>query len=106
MTSGYPLSANPDGGKVIGSLEGPVPIIRLYGVTRDGRSILAAVHGFTPYFFVSPPPGMDLGDIQLGLLRTVLDQRVSQYFKIVMYINHIVMANQISSYIILLRIIA
>ena len=36
MTSGNPLPANPDGGKMVGSTEGPVPIIRMYGVTSKG----------------------------------------------------------------------
>lgn len=78
MTSGEPLTANPDGGKVIGSLEGPVPVIRLYGVTHDGHSVLAHVHGFTPYFYILPPQSMDLSDGQLGILRNVLDQRLKE----------------------------
>lgn len=36
MTSGMPLSENPDGGAVVGSLSGPVPVIRLYGVNQQG----------------------------------------------------------------------
>lgn len=36
MISGNPLTANPAGGKVVGSHESPVPIVRLFGVTREG----------------------------------------------------------------------
>ncbi|KAK2158176.1 hypothetical protein LSH36_175g04050 [Paralvinella palmiformis] len=37
---------------MIGSQQGPVPIIRMFGVTMEGRSILVHIHGFAPYFFV------------------------------------------------------
>lgn len=50
----------PTGGKTLGSNVGPVPIIRLYGVTRQGRSVMASIHGFTPYFYVSLPPSADM----------------------------------------------
>jgi DNA polymerase delta subunit 1 len=36
-----------------------VPIIRLYGVTDGGHSVMANVHGFTPYFFCNCPPRFD-----------------------------------------------
>ena len=78
MTTGNPLARNPAGGNVIGSLEGPVPIIRLYGVTRQGRSVMASIHGFTPYFYVSLPPSADMSDGALGQLRSVLDQRLKE----------------------------
>jgi len=78
MTSGMPMSSNPDGGPILGSLEGPVPIIRLYGVTRDGISVMASIHGFTPYFFASIPQGIELSDHFLGQLRVVLDQRLRE----------------------------
>jgi hypothetical protein len=67
MTSGQPLPANPAGGDILGSREGPVPIIRLYGVTKQGRSVLLSVHGFTPYFYVSVPTSMDLSQTAYGL---------------------------------------
>ena len=79
MTSGSPLASNPDGGDILGSREGPVPVVRLYGVTRDGQSILANIHGFTPYFFVALPVSADLSESALGLLRLALDQRVRSY---------------------------
>ena len=78
MTSSQPLTANPDGKAVIGSLEGPVPVVRLYGVTKDGKSVMATIHGFTPYFYVSAPKDADITDQSLGLLRTTLDQRMRE----------------------------
>ena len=39
-----------------GSQVGPVPIIRMYGVTNDGNSVLAYIHGYAPYFYVPAPP--------------------------------------------------
>lgn len=38
-----------------GASKGPTPIIRMYGITMEGNSVLAHVHGFTPYFFVPAP---------------------------------------------------
>ena len=76
MTSGSPLATNPDGGEVLGSREGPVPVVRLYGVTRDGFSVMATFHGFTPYIFVSLPQSMDISEGALAQLRSALDVRV------------------------------
>ena len=80
MTSGDPLESNPDGTDVIGSTEGPVPIIRMYGVTAQGLSVMANVHGFTPYFYVSFPTSLELSDNMLGQLRASLDQKVKKTF--------------------------
>lgn len=38
-----------------GSQVGPVPIMRMYGVTMEGNSVCCHVHGFSPYFFASAP---------------------------------------------------
>nr|BAJ78754.1 DNA polymerase delta catalytic subunit [Tenodera aridifolia] len=38
-----------------GSQQGPVPIMRMYGVTSEGHSVCCHVHGFSPYLFVSAP---------------------------------------------------
>ena len=87
LTSGDPLSKNPDGGAVIGSLEGPVPVIRLYGVTNAGFSVMASIHGFTPYFYVAMPTNYDSSAGAMGSLRSLLDQRVrNQIF--VYYAHH------------------
>ena len=80
MTSGAPLTANPAGGSVVGSLEGPVPVVRLFGVSRDGASVMASVHGFTPYFFASVPSTFSLNDASLAALRVVYDQKVTAEF--------------------------
>jgi DNA polymerase delta subunit 1 len=39
---------------VPGARKGPVPILRMFGVTAEGVSVCAHVHGFTPYFWASP----------------------------------------------------
>ncbi|XP_050344943.1 DNA polymerase delta catalytic subunit [Nymphalis io] len=47
--NGQPLKGMP------GSQLGPVPIMRMYGVTLNGNSVCCYVHGFTPYFYVTVP---------------------------------------------------
>jgi DNA polymerase delta subunit 1 len=36
-----------------------VPVVRIYGVTECGRSVLAHVHGYEPYFYIRAPPGFE-----------------------------------------------
>ena len=38
-----------------GARNGPVPIVRMYGVTMEGNSVCAHIHGFLPYFYVPAP---------------------------------------------------
>ncbi|XP_078043846.1 DNA polymerase delta 1, catalytic subunit isoform X1 [Augochlora pura] len=47
--TGVPLAGMP------GSKIGPVPIMRMYGVTELGNSVCCHVHGFSPYLYVSGP---------------------------------------------------
>ncbi|KAK9508607.1 hypothetical protein O3M35_006133 [Rhynocoris fuscipes] len=60
-----------------GSQVGPVPVMRLYGVTMDGNSVCCHVHGFTPYFYVTAPKGFDnrhIYDFKDALNRAVLNE--------------------------------
>lgn len=71
------LPSNPSGGPCVGCRSNPkAPAVRLYGVTQDGKSVLAYAHGFTPYFYVALPPSADLTDGALMNLRKALDQKV------------------------------
>lgn len=38
-----------------GAQTGPVPIMRMFGVTEAGNSVCCHVHGFSPYLFVTLP---------------------------------------------------
>lgn len=77
MTSGDPLTSNPDGSNsIVGSMEGPVPIIRMYGVTAEGHSVMTNIHGFTPYFYISFPSSVDLTESFMAQLRQTLDHKV------------------------------
>jgi hypothetical protein len=40
-----------------GAQTGAVPVIRMFGITDSGNSVLCHVHGFTPYFYVPAPSG-------------------------------------------------
>ena len=81
VISGSPLPSNPDGTKVIGSTQGPVPIIRLYGVTAKGSSVLAFVHGFVPYMYASVATGIDISAQNLPAIRNALDQKMKDRAK-------------------------
>ncbi|XP_062512601.1 DNA polymerase delta catalytic subunit-like [Corticium candelabrum] len=47
-----------------GPQEGPTSIIRMFGITMDGISVCAHVHGFTPYFYVPAPRGFKAEDCE------------------------------------------
>ncbi|CAH1125416.1 unnamed protein product [Ceutorhynchus assimilis] len=38
-----------------GPQSGQVPIIRMFGITKEGNSVCCHVHGFSPYFYVNLP---------------------------------------------------
>jgi len=75
MVQGQPLTSNPkQGTSMPGAANGPVPIIRLYGVSETGNSVMCHVHGYTPYLYALAP--MDFPVERLGDLRTVLNEGV------------------------------
>lgn len=47
-----------------GATIGPVPIIRMFGITMQGNSVMAHIHGYTPYFFVPAQPGFKKEDCE------------------------------------------
>lgn len=42
-----------------GAQMGPVPVMRMFGVTMEGNSVCCHVHGFTPYMYMGAPRGFD-----------------------------------------------
>ena len=61
---GEPLKRHPrEGLAVPGAQTGVVAILRVFGVTAAGHSVLAHIHGFTPYFWTAPPAGMTEQDV-------------------------------------------
>jgi DNA polymerase delta subunit 1 len=52
-------------------LKGAVPIVRMWGVTREGNSVQANVHGFLPYFYVKAPQGVS--EPHLPLMKRALN---------------------------------
>lgn len=55
---GAPLAGMP------GSQIGPVPIMRMFGVTMEGNSVCCHVHGFSPYLYMAAPRSFDSGHCQ------------------------------------------
>lgn len=57
MTAGEPLHIDPATGGPPAQMspEEIVPIIRLYGITEEGNSVFAHIHGFVPYFYIPCP---------------------------------------------------
>ncbi|XP_057299818.1 DNA polymerase delta catalytic subunit-like [Hydractinia symbiolongicarpus] len=58
-----------------GCTTGPTPIIRFYGVTMEGNSVMCHVHGFVPYFYIPAPVGFKTEDcvtFREALNKTVL----------------------------------
>lgn len=78
MYGGPPLRGDPGGRDrpVPGATAGTVPVIRLYGVTRDGHSAVAHVHGVTPYFYCNAPPGFAEADVRV--FQAALEQQLQQ----------------------------
>lgn len=40
------------------------PALRLFGVTAEGNSVLAHIHGFQPYFYIAAPSGFLNKDLE------------------------------------------
>ena len=57
-----------------GVQRGPVPILRMFGVTDEGNSVCAHVHGFLPYFFVPAP--RDFCDEHCRIFHQELDKAI------------------------------
>ena len=58
-----------------GAQTGPVPILRMFGVTMEGNSVCAHVHGFLPYFYV-PAPSDAFRDEHCDDFRQMLNEAV------------------------------
>lgn len=52
------------------------PVVRIFGVTDEGNSVCAFVHGFEPYFYVPAPPNFTPDDVP-GF-REALNARVGE----------------------------
>lgn len=68
--NGQPIHGMP------GSQLGPVPIMRMYGVTMEGNSVCCHVHGFTPYLYVTVPLNFteySCNDLKNNLNKAILE---------------------------------
>nr|XP_019534411.2 DNA polymerase delta catalytic subunit [Aedes albopictus] len=52
----------------------PVPVMRMFGITEEGNSVCAHVHGFAPYLYVAAPRGFK--KCHLSEFRKALDKSV------------------------------
>ncbi|KAF1328474.1 DNA polymerase delta catalytic subunit, partial [Globisporangium splendens] len=84
MYDGAPLATNPKAGEPVpglvananGTSNQNAAIIRLYGVTEEGNSVMMHVHGVLPYFYVVCPDTFD--DARCGDVRKALEATLSQ----------------------------
>lgn len=58
-----------------GAQSGSVPIVRMFGVTMEGNSVCAHIHGFLPYFYV-PAPAESFTNEHCDTFRRVLNDAV------------------------------
>ena len=54
---------------------GPVPILRMFGVTMEGHSVCAHIHGFLPYFYI-PVPDDSFSEEHCATLRQELNRAI------------------------------
>ena len=59
-----------------GAQSGSVPIVRMFGVTMEGNSVCAHIHGFLPYFYV-PAPSDSFRDEHCAEFRSQLSRVIS-----------------------------
>jgi DNA polymerase delta subunit 1 len=80
VIGGKPLPQNPNMNKdkVVGATSGQVPVLRVYGVTHEGNSVAAFLHGFTPYAYFALPPNatFDPTESNLAHIRDVLNTKL------------------------------
>jgi hypothetical protein len=62
--------------RYLGAQKGEVAVLRIFGVTEDGHSVLAHVHGFTSYFYFDAPP--NFSPANCGEVRRVLNDILAQ----------------------------
>jgi len=83
VVTGKPLAKNPNASKknIIGSPNGPVPVLRCYGVDDRGHSVSVFIHGFTPFAYFALPANAVLDDsvdedTALEQIRDILNPRL------------------------------
>lgn len=57
-----------------GAQLGPVPVVRMFGVTMEGNSVCCHVHGYCPYFYITAP--RDFEQRHCSDLHEALDKKV------------------------------
>ena len=51
-------------------------VLRIYGVTEEGNSVLAHIHGFRPYFYVEVPPRMNISKDDVYDIKKLFDSKM------------------------------
>ncbi|CAG9858096.1 unnamed protein product [Phyllotreta striolata] len=55
-----------------GPQKGLVPIVRLFGITKEGNSVCCHIHGFSPYFYINLPK--PLSNTEITTFRSKLNE--------------------------------
>lgn len=53
---------------------GPVPIVRMFGITMEGHSVCCHVYGFCPYFYIAAPRNFQ--EMHCPAFREALDRKL------------------------------
>lgn len=99
VVTGKPLAKHPNPAKkgISGSKDGPVPVLRCYGVDDRGHSVSCFIHGFTPYAYFALPPDAVLDENldqreALGKIRDQLDVQLKSAARGASNMTHAVQA--------------
>eukprot|EP00948_MAST-09A_sp_MAST-9A-sp1_P000885 g885.t1 len=94
MYRGFALRANPNPlGELVGPAKGACPVVRLYGVTETGNTVLVHVHGFTPYIYCAIPDDFEESEIETwrakleSILRTTRTYKTMQGQDIIVHVR-------------------
>nr|BAO20825.1 DNA polymerase delta catalytic subunit [Cyclops vicinus] len=84
-----------------GASTGPVPVMRMFGINKEGNSVCCYVHGFHPYFYVPAPPNFsekNLADFRVSLNQAILNDMKNNKDNVGQAVLDVMLENKSSIY--------